>query len=330
MVDIFNSMRALFLNLILIFFIAGQSFAQKPKKVKFKKTAPMPAGLFGMAYCSDSIRIFLFGGGNASFEYTNSIFWYDSRIHQWLDLSSSQQIGRYRYGRAVYIEDYQSVFLAGGVADHGNQILNISDLIAFDVTNYKSQSLVQIPLQSKYPGLAQSEGILYFFGGAIRYNNISGQMIFTDEFYSYDPSKGAIKKLSDIPEAKETGGGVIDGILYVFGGYHNEPSKLVHGYNIQSQTWTLVSQFEDPVSAYALVQYEHYFILIGDYTDTDQLLMYDTNDQTYKEYMMNINIRHAGAAIIKDTLHVLGGVDDVSQTVSSGHWTVPIQSILSE
>lgn len=319
---------SLLLTFLLAFSILRVA-SEVPPKLKFEKASPMPFGLFGMAYASDSLKIYLFGGGSTLQKYTSSILCYDTRIGQWLDLTTSNQQNEFRFGRAAYVDNYTSVFIVGGTTNATGTVTKVQDITYYDIPKLKMQSLGPNVLQSKSPGLAVWNDVLYYFGGSTEYDTERDRSIYTSSFVSYELSTGKVAVLPDLPVAKETDGGIVDGRLYVFGGFSNESSKSIHQYDLSSQKWTEMGNFDEPVSAYALAQYKHFFILVGDYSRMDKLLVYDTENATWKEFKMNLKIRHAAAAVVNGSLHVMGGVTGgIQSTASNSHWILPISNII--
>jgi hypothetical protein len=303
--------------------------AEKPTVVKFEKATRMPFGLYGMAYTSDSIRIYIFGGTRAMHSYTNTVLFYDTRIDQWLDLTIENQFEGFRYGRAAYADSYKSAFLVGGASDATGHITKIQNVRYYDVISYKMESLGNNLLQSKSPGLSIWKKKLYFFGGSTEYDASNNTYTYTDKFYSYDLSTGNIEILPAMPESKETAGGIVDGMLYVFGGYNNQPNCSIHCFNLKTKKWSKKGQFSGSISSYALAQYKQYFILVGDYADMNKLIVYNTIDNSRKEFRMNFKVRHAAATVINETLHVIGGLSgDPSSPPLSTHWVLPIQELV--
>jgi hypothetical protein len=321
--------KTLFLWLVLLFSGIIFSYAQKPKKLTFERARAMPYGLFGMACAADSTKIYLFGGASAINAFTNSVLLYDSRLGEWFDLTANNQMTVFRYGRAVYSDKHKCIILAQGITNAASFIAKAPDILCYDVTNYAIKSLGPNLLQTKSPGLAVWDYKIYAFGGSSwRDLTKSNDARYEKRMFSYDLSNGHVEFLPDMPEAKEADGGIVDGKLYVFGGFDDQPNKSIHSYDLKTRSWSKVAEFESAVSSFALTQYGQYFILVGDFNDKDRLIVFDTSNGTWKEFKMNFKVRNAAAAIIGTTLHVMGGRSGMESPPLSSHWTIPVEAFI--
>ena len=129
----------------------------------------------------------------------------------------------------------------------------------------------------------------------------------SNKFFAYDLAIGHMEMLPDLPKAMETDGGIVDGNLYVFGGFDGSNLSDIWKYDIQKRMWQELEPFESPVSFYALTQYKHYFILVGNFYNGNQLIVYDTQSESAEYFKMNFNGRQMGASVVGEHLYVYGG-----------------------
>jgi len=320
----------LIVTVLLTMLCFNTSFSQSINTVKFTTAKNLPFGLFGMASATDQKRIYIKGGSTSVNKYSSSLYAYDIELNEWLDLSKAINLKATQFGKGVYLPGFNTIAFIGGITPVNNSVRIIPSIIGFDLETYRFSSLGNSPLISKLLGAAYWKGKVYMFGGSTSYESNFSHFTqkFTSKMYSYSPDNGDTESLPDHPEAKEMKGEVINGILYTFGGFDNLPNKNIHTYNIESKVWRKIGSFENPVSAYALVKYKHYFLLIGDYSNTDQMIVFDTKTTTWEIYQMNFGGYHMGAVIVKNSLHVFGGNENTH--ASRQHWVLNLEAFFKE
>ena len=132
-----------------------------------------------------------------------------------------------------------------------------------------------------------------------------------------------------MPRGMETDGGIIDGNLYLFGGFDGKALRWVYKYNIEEQRWTKIKSLKKPLSDYALVQYGQYFIMVGDYSRNNQLIVYDTKTESATYFKTNLQGRRFGASIIEDNLYVFGGINSQLGSLKQQHFKLPVSRLLA-
>jgi hypothetical protein len=306
----------------------NSGFSQTTNTVIFKTAKSLPFALDAMAYATDQKRIYIKGGGTSFNPYSSGFYAYDLKLGEWLDLSKGIKLKPTRFGKGIYMQGFNTIAFIGGIVPVNNSARIIPSIIGYDLETYRFSSLGNSPLISKLLGVAYWEGKVYLFGGSTssKSTNIGTKQKFTNEMYSYSPENGATESLPNHPEAKEMRGEVINGLLYTFGGFGDYPNKNIHTYNIKEKVWSQIGKFDNPISAYALVKYNQYFLLIGDYTKTRQMIIFDTQSNTWEIYQMNFGGSYMGAVIVKNTLHVFGGREGA--VVSKQHWVLDLETFL--
>lgn len=317
---------------LLIFFatILNGGYSQSRVIIQFKQAKSLTIGLYGMSYATDQKRIYVFGGGTKFNQYTNTIRIYDCVLNEWLDLSVVHDLKPTRYGRGVYLPEFNSIAFLGGVTPINTAIMMVDKITNYNLDNFSISSLGTSPLQSKLMGTDYWAGNIYMFGGSVSAEmSFNGFTVlkFSNELYSYSPENGVVELLPNHPEAKEMNGGIIDGKLYTFGGYDNTANKNIHVYDINTKNWSFVGAFDKPLSAYALVKYGQYFLLIGDYSDAKQMIIFDTKNNTWESYEINFGGRYMGAVVIKNTLHVFGGLE--WKEALREHWVLDLDEFFN-
>lgn len=312
--------RILFLCLCL----SSTCFVQKNAYVVFTKAKKMPKPLFGSAYCADGKRAIIAGGRSSVGANSRDVLAYDIGIDDWLDLSSSSPLEPILWGSGVYLEDYHSALFLGGTKEDSKYIYLESNLTYYDLNTYNARILGQNPIAAKVQGVAYWEGKVYIFGGS--QNNDGETVTYNQDMYAYDLQTGVMEQLAPMPTAKEVRGEVIDGMLYTVGGYYQRPSNKVHRYNIKEDKWEKVAELDKVISAYGMVKYQHYLILVGDYKDMDRMVVFDTETLSAKTFKMNFKGRHTSVAVLNGELHVFGGFNPEkdARSASNQHWKLDL------
>lgn len=318
-----NLLRVLSIGLI----VTQVGYAQSNEYVVFTKAKKLPQPIFGMSYAANGQKAILAGGRSFSAN-SDEIYVYDSAIDEWLNLSSSSPLKPTLFGGAVYLEDYGSVLFAGGTTQTRDHVLLIDNIQYYDMKTFQSSDLGENPIAAKNQGLAYANDKVYIFGGSTgrKADKEGVEFEFNKRMYVYNLKTGLMQQLSDMPEGKETKGCIVAGTLYTLGGYGEKASDQIHAYDIQKDKWSKIGRLKNPCSAYALVQYQQYIFLIGDYKFMDQMVVFDTKSLKTKTFKMNFRGRHMGAAVLEGELNVFGGFDP-EKSRSSGsaqHWKLDL------
>ena len=113
-----------------------------------------------------------------------------------------------------------------------------------------------------------------------------------------------------MPEAQSTSGRVVDGILYVIGGYNGETaSSRIYAYDISEDTWN--TELEDmPVagSAHSTVTNGEGIAVIGDYADIEFWGLYDPQNDDFMVVENNMaGRRHSASVFLDGSIFAFGG-----------------------
>lgn len=201
-----------------------------------------------------------------------------------------------RYASTAIIDD--KLYIFNGDTGRGiNDELEIIDL--------KDQSISygqKTPYQSKGGGVATWEDKIYAFGGAIRSKQYSKKV------FVYHTKKDQWKYVTDLPVGLETKGEIVDGKLYVIGGYNGNASNKIYIYNLSTDKWEQPFEMPRDISAHTTAVEGDKIYMVGDYRNLNQIASFDT--QTNKFELLENNLkprRHAAVEIIRGKIYVMGG-----------------------
>lgn len=291
---------------ILILFLHLNLIGQK--RLKFEILDPMPMGAVAFGYANSADDLFAIGGTTFNKPRVSNLQVYNDEMNKWINFPL-KDLPKHRFSSAVYIEEYEGLVLAGGIRLRGNSEVLMDEIRIIYPDKMEIESLGTIPQPAKKLGMAYEKNIVYLFGGSLsRGVSVNGPIhnTFSNKFYSYNMNNGNVDELPDLPIAMEATGGILDGNLYVFGGFSDRPLSSILQYDIDKKTWKKLGELDFPASAYALTQFENYFIMVGDYRDGRQLILYDTKQQKATYFFANVPNRHIGAGVIGGYLHVYG------------------------
>jgi hypothetical protein len=129
--------------------------------------------------------------------------------------------------------------------------------------------------------------------------------------YEFNPSTFDWVRLPDMPEGKQTSGRIVDGKLYVFGGYNGSVSSRIDVYDIQNSLWSFVGNLPNGISAHATTVSGKYIWLVGSYDNLQSLGVFNTVTSVFSPLTNNmIGRRHAGSIAVNNDLFIFGGNQD--------------------
>ena len=321
-------MKTTFLGLF--FFLSLALSAQS--KLVFEKLPPMPVGNASLSTAEGENDIYAIGGTTATQWVSSNLQIFDTKVNLWLQIPL-KKLPRFTGGSALYLKEHECILLAGGIMPYGASIALVDSIGAIYPKVRKVRTLGATPEPARNLGLAHYENKVYLFGGSTgTWKNRLGMRYFSfsKKLYCYDLSNGNMMELPDMPRGMETDGGIIDGNLYLFGGFDGKSLRWVYKYNIEEKTWTKIKSLKRPLSEYALVQYGQYFIMVGDYSRNNQLMVYDTKTESTTYFKTNLQGRRYGASIIDDQLYVFGGIDGNLGSLRQQHYKLSVTSILGQ
>jgi N-acetylneuraminic acid mutarotase len=293
-------MKKIFLLFSLVL-LASCSTSLITEKAELKPLADMSYKCYGFGSTTDGKNIYVVGGSNNTTAYVSgSMDKYNIAENKWSILSDS--LTPRRYCNAEYIGSENKIYIFNGEYISSNVRGFVRSLEIYDLNTNQISAGPDNPYPVISAGSAAWHNKIYFFGGENSYG-------FSNSFYEYDPVKSLWKRLPDMPKAKQTSGVIIEGILYVLGGYDGRYMQTgIDAYNIKDSTWTHLGDLPIKTSAHCTASDGRRIWLVGSYNDLNSLAYYDTKTKEFKRFDSNmIGRRHAGTQIIDGTLYVFGG-----------------------
>lgn len=264
--------------------------------VNFADLAVLPEARSAISSANDGENIYIANGFGQNIPCSSEIFKYNIETDKWSTLTDAS-IAKV-YASAAVID--QKLYVLNG------QLLNGRLNRTVEVINLKEESIsytTEHPNPSRAAGIATWNGKIYAFGGSFRPNTYSNKL------YEFDPGTEQWKALVNMPFAAETKGEIVNGKLYVFGGYNGKPLNKMAIYDIASDTWEESIEMPVAVSAHATAIIGDKIYLIGDYTNLTSLIKFETADKSFKVlFDHNLNPRrHCAAEGLNGRLYVMGG-----------------------
>jgi hypothetical protein len=298
--------KLFFISLIISF---QSIFAQYD--ILFEFLPNMNQAAYGIGHTNDGQNLYaVCGGSDTEPYYSCQIEKFDIAHNSWTVLSDTSY---YRcYCNAEYLQTYgftsglpttyKRIYILNGIVLKENNLVEYSHVVeSIDIGTGNSSYCVSNPFPVEYAGSAVWDYKIYTFGG----NNFEG---YSNRLYAFDPTTETWERLPDMPEAKQTSGAIVDGVLYVFGGYNGTTSKRIDAYNIENKSWLYKGDMPVGISAHTTVASGKYIWIIGDYSNLTSLAVYNTENNEFTQLSSNMTgRRHAGAQIIDNYLYVFGG-----------------------
>lgn len=278
-----------------VILLLGFSIMAKSQDIQFTEMESLPEARSSLTSANNGDAIFIVNGFGENEQYTDEIYQYDIAMNSWSILTSST-IPK-RYASAAVIGDYLYVF--NGVTE--NSGLN-SAVERIDLVNGSVENLSNNPQPCRAAGVTKWEGKIYSFGGTLEPNEYSNKL------YEFDPESNIWTELAEIPFAGETKGEIVDGKLYIIGGYNGVVSNRIDVYNLSTNEWE--DNFEMPVgiSAHATAIIDKKIYLVGDFSNLTSVAYFDTSDSDFQMLTNNLNERrHCAAEGVKGSLFAIGG-----------------------
>ncbi len=297
-------MRTLLLSLLVISSAISSVFSQLP--LDFKNLADMPTARGAITSASDDKYFYVCNGFSMKEKYTGLVERYDAADDSWSVLTSS--LLPKQFPSSAIVGDRLYVFNG----DLGDLTLN-KKMEVVDLKSGEIKFSIENPQPAHAAGVATWNGLIYSFGGKISFD----QPHYSNNLYKFDPATQKWTKLADMPEAKECKGVVVEGKLYVIGGYNGKVSNSISVYDIKTDKWTRLSNLPFGISANSLVASGSRIYTLFDYTNQTLIGYYDIPSDKFV-VLQQINMkgrRHAGAHIHNDKLYIMGG--NTSQAINS-------------
>ena len=263
--------------------------------ITFETRSDMNYGRHAFGETRQGNLIYVFNGGYESNSETSAEI-YDSSADEWT-MFATDLIPR-DHSTAAYVYPY--VYIIGGYSSPYSTFCDTVEVL--NAVTGSMHYAKPMPYPVDYCGSAIWKNQIYIFGG----ENNDG---YSNRLYKFDAIKDDWIRLADMPESKTaTAGWIVNGILYVFGGYNGSGFASIHSYEISTDTWNYIGDLPVSVSSHAVTGYDNLIWIVGDYTNQQTLMSFNVENYEVNQYTNNMTPRrHAGAMIIEKQLIVFGG-----------------------
>lgn len=283
------------------------------QELLFTDASSIPEARSAIGSANDGENIYIANGFGHTSSYKSEIYKYNTTTDSWSLLTGSS-ISK-RFASAAVVNNKLYVF--NGIVP--SLVLN-NQVEVIDLTTGAITLTTNHPNPSSAAGVSVWNNKIYAFGG----NRGSG--IYSNNLYEFDPVTEVWTALTDMPIAAETRGEIIDGKLYLFGGYNGSVSNRIDIYTIATDTWETGLTMPIGVSAHNTAIIGPRIYLLGDFSDLTSTSYFDTTDNSFHTLTNNMNPRrHCGAEGINNQLYVLGG--NTAGSISSALNSVQVSDI---
>ena len=289
-----------------LFFLLILSFPLKGQDVLFSDLSAMEIGRSAINSASNGENIFVANGFTTMENYSTEVLKYSVSSDTWTSLPNFTILKRFP---SLAIIDNKLYIFNGKTPTGINQEVEVIDLSDNSYTLSTTN-----PNPGSAAGAAVWEGKIYSFGGSI-----DGTQ-FSNKLSVFDPVEETWTTLADMPLSLETKGEIVDGKLYVFGGYNGSVSDQVLKYDIATDTWTFIGLMPYGISAHATTVIGNQIWLAGDFVNHTSLLYFDVLEEKFYTQTSNMKPRrHAAAEGINGQLYLIGGntASDITTAIPS-------------
>ncbi len=293
---------------ITLFISSFLTFAQD---VDFTNSSFLPSPRAATSSANDGEYIYLVNGFSTTDFYTSEV--YKRELNSVWYVLTDQTIPK-NYASVAFVNDKLYLFngeTASGVYNNQMEVIDAT-------TGAITLSTVN-PSPARAGGVSTWNGEIYSFGGS------TGAGVFSNNVYKYNPVTETWTFVTNMPIAAETKGEIVNGKLYIFGGYGaSGGSNSVHIYDIAGNSWSTAADLPINLSATATAIIGDTIWLVGDYSNQTFLASFDTATLTLSQRNSNmIARRHATAEGIGEKLHIMGGntAAAISSTIDSAQMT---------
>lgn len=270
-------------------------FNATSQNIQFTDVASLPEARSALTSANDGENIFIVNGFGIGRPYTTEVFQYNTTQNSWSILTSATLPKRYAsteiVGNHLYVFNGE---IENGMLNNRVEKINLAEGSIQFLSNH--------PQPSRAAGVATWNNKIYTFGGTI------GQSQYSNKLYEFDPEEDAWMELSEIPFAGETKGEIIDGKLYIIGGYNGTSSNRIDVYNLATDTWEANFEMPNGISAHSTAIIGRNIYLVGDFSNLTSIAYFNTFDNSFHRSNSNLNRRrHCAAEGVGNSLFAIGG-----------------------
>lgn len=269
--------------------------------ITFSPLPDMIVGKSHFGYTTDGSSIYLLGGFNSDNPGAGtSSEVYDISSNSWNSFVDG--LLKRMQGSAEYLSATGEVYVFNGNTYSAGTYTDTVEII--DVGSGSIGYRDSNPFPVKIGGSASWNNKIYVFGGGGAFDGYSNRL------YEYDPMTDIWLRLADMPEAKQTCGVVIDGILYVIGGNIGVPggSNRIDAYNIENASWSSLGTMPVGFYDHAVARQGKNIWIVGSEENFFFLAVYNTETNEFQQLFSNMKKRrNCGATVVDNKLFVYGG-----------------------
>jgi len=206
------------------------------------------------------------------------------------------------YRRYFNAEAYEGkIYIMGGISQQGFELLYPDEVEIFDASTKTITYGSPLPYPHRAGGSVQDNGLIYLIGGG-------NTDAYTDRVDIYNISTDTWSEGAPLPIAMETEAAYYMGKIYTVGGYNGAAHNEIFQYDIASNTWTLLTNTPDIVSAHKLEIYNGQMFILGDFSALDRIWKFDIAANSWVNYESNlVGRRHASTVIHNEKLYYVAG-----------------------
>lgn len=294
------------LNIIIILLI-NWSIVATAQSIEFTDLEDLPAARSALTSANNEESIFIVNGFGQNEQFTDEVYQYNISLNSWTELTAAT-IPK-RFASSEVVDGYLYIF--NGLTENGT--LN-SSVEKIDLSNGSIEYLSDNPQPCRAAGVAKWDNKIYSFGGTLEPNQ------YSDKLYQFDPANDTWTELTDIPFAGEIKGEIIDGKLYIIGGFNGSVSSSIDIYNISTGNWESSFMMPVGISAHATAVVGSKIYIVGDFSNLTSTAYFDTSDSSFEILENNLNPRrHCASEGIDGSLYVIGGntTSSIQSSISS-------------
>ncbi len=228
---------------------------------------------------------------------------FDARSHQLVRISDQLLPRRYHN----VIEFQGRLFIFGGESIGPFDFPFVEQVEIFDCAKGTFTLGAPMTYPGAHMGAARFGPLVYLFGGTRQKSNQVGQWSDTD---IYDLAANTWSKGPPMPLPRECSAVAVGDFILVPGGFRAHRSDAsVDLLSPKENTWRTLPRLARPISEHATVFLGKYLFLFGDDAKPGSVVAYDLSSRTTLDLATDFTGRwHAAAAVLDDTIYVIGGL----------------------
>jgi Kelch motif len=283
-------------------------------KIDFKAVAKMKKPKARFAYACDEKNVYIIGGATSPWgDAGNSIEVYSLAGNLWTSLEFRSPLNKKDQPLAEFIPGLNKIISFHNPTE------------SLDLTSLNVRSINHPMKLSKDMGSAVWQNKIHLFGGK-----------WYDKNMMFDPETELVTTLEPIPNRRITWGKIVDGKLFIFGGFNKDPFidrtyTDILCFDIQSNSWKSVGHLPHPITSCSITTDGERIFLLGRYGDAGFLGVYDPPSNEYYEYESTLPFIGGALIATGGKLLFFGGQTEGRYPVMN-HFVlgVPLNEVMNE